>query len=727
MVRAESPRVASDPHVDQLIAQMTLAEKLGHLNQMGGGISATDNPGAKAARMSELAEQIRAGAIGTFIGAHGAEHTNALQRIAVEESRLKIPVVFANDVIHGYRTIFPIPLAEAATWSPEWIEKACHVAAIEARAAGTHWTYAPMIDVCRDPRWGRIAETAGEDAFLGAEIAAARVRGFQGDDPSKADRMIACAKHYVAYGGAEGGRDYNTVDISLSTLHDVHLPTFKAAVDAGVGSMMSAFNEIGGVPASGNEYTLRTVLRERWGFDGVVISDWASVRELVPHGFAVDEAEAAAIGIRCGVDIDMASGIYQKFLAAAVERGELPMRLIDESVRRTLILRKKLGLFANPYTDVSRETALQGAAEHRALARDVARRSMVLLKNESGVLPLARKAQRIALIGPLVESKRDMLGTWAGVGREEEAIDVLQGLKSVAGADVTIDRALGCEVLAALPNGIDEAKRVAQNADVVLLVLGEMEMMSGEGHSRASVELPQPQLDLANAIFDLKKPTAVILLTGRPLAIPTLAERAGAIVLAWHPGSEAGHAIADVLFGDFNPGGKLPATFPRSTGQVPLYYNHKNTGRPPSEGNRFTSKYIDIPWTPLYPFGFGLSYTSFSISDATVSPLEARADGVIRVSAKVTNTGKRDGDEVVQVYYQDPAATMTRPVRQLCAFRRVSVAAGRSETVSFEIPVTRFGFHDNSGQFRVEPGEIRLGVGGDSATELGLRVQLVKS
>jgi beta-glucosidase len=716
---AESPPVRS---AAELLRLMTLEEKLGQLTQLPGGMDPTANPGDKARRLEELLGPIRKGAVGSFLGAHGAEYTNTLQRAAVEESRLKIPLILGNDVIHGYRTIFPIPLGEAATWNPELIEQASHVAAIEARAAGTHWTFAPMIDVCRDPRWGRIAETHGEDHFLGAAFAAARVRGFQGADPSAPDRVLACGKHFVAYGGAEGGRDYNTVDIGLPTLHEVHLRTFKAAVDAGVGSLMSSFNEISGIPASGNPYTLRTVLRNQWKFEGFVVSDWTSVTELVAHGFARDDAEAALIAIRAGVDMDMSSSSYVKHLGKAVAGGALPEAIVDEAVLRVLQAKERVGLFRNPYTDSARETEVMLTDAHRVLARRVAQQSLVLLKNENNVLPLSRDIHSLAVIGPLAEADRDALGTWAAVGRAKDVVTVLAGLREVFGERVRYEK--GGDVRAAIEGGAAKARDVAAGADAVLLVLGESENMSGEGHSRASIELPDAQVALAREVHAAGRPLIVVLLNGRPLAIPWLAENADAIVVAWHPGVECGHAVADVLTGAVNPSGKLPATFPRSTGQIPLYYNHKNTGRPPRKENRYTSKYIDVDWTPQYVFGHGLSYTQFAYDELSAEPKTPARDGTVSVSVRVTNAGDRAGDEVVQVYYRDPVAGQTRPVRQLCGFRRVSLEAGASEIVRIEVPVAEFGYYDLQGRPVIEPGEIELYVGGSSAATLATTIEL---
>lgn len=725
-VAAASPADATtqphDPRLAALLANMSMKDKIGQLNMRGGGQPMDVNPGMQKQNLDELLGEIRSGAVGSLLGANGADYINKLQRCAMEESPHKIPLLIGNDVIHGFRTIFPIPLGEAATFQPALIEQAAAVAAREARAAGTNWTFAPMIDVCRDPRWGRIAETAGEDHYLGALMAAARVRGFQGESIAAADRVLACGKHFVAYGAPEGGRDYNTVDVSMQTLHEVHLATFRAATKAGVASMMTSFNEINGVPASGNEYVMRTVLRGDWSFGGFVVSDYNAIPEMILHGYAADRADAAAKALIAGVDIDMCGFAYRDELAGLVASGRVPEKLVDESVLRVLRAKAALGLFDSPYSDTSLETRMLLADAHRALARDVARRAMVLLKNEKELLPLSKSIKRLALIGPLIESRRDPLGTWACYGEDKDVVTIRAGL-AAALPNTAMLIARGCDVRGEIPFGVDEAVTAANAADAVVLVLGESEDMSGEGHSRASVELPAPQLALAKSLFNTGKPIVVVLLSGRPLAIPTPAESAGAIVCAWHPGTECGHAVADVLLGDFNPAGRLPATFPRATGQIPIHYNHKNTGRPPT-ADRYTSKYIDMPWTPQYPFGFGLSYTTFAYADVRVEPKTMDASGTIRVSVNVTNTGLRDGEEVVQVYFRDPVASRTRPVRQLCAFGRIAIAAGESKRVEFPIHAGQFAFYDWNMKPVVEPGEIELYVGPNSAEGISTSVQL---
>jgi beta-glucosidase len=702
-----------EARIDALIAEMTVAEKAGQLTQIWGSEAQDTNPVTAKTKLDDLFGQIRGGMVGSLLGAHGAEYVNTLVRVSIEESKHGIPLIIGNDVIHGYRTIFPIPLGGAATWDPKLVEQSERVAAIECSAAGTHWTFAPMIDLCRDPRWGRIAEGAGEDPLLGSAMAAARVRGFQGKDLKAKDTVLACAKHYVAYGAAEGGRDYNTVDISLQTLHDVYLPPFKAAVDAGVGTLMSSFNEINGVPATANRYTLTTVLRDQWGFNGFVVSDWSSVSEMIVHGYAADPSDATAKAIIAGVDMDMSARVYRETLPNLVKSGRVPMSVLDEAVRRVLRMKFALGLFDNPYLDPAVEARVMLTPEHRELARDVARHSFVLLRNEGSLLPIRQDVKTVAVIGPFADNQRDPLGTWAGIGKEEDVVTVLDGLKRRAGSGVTINHAKGCDAAGDDNSGFEEATKLARRSDLVVLVIGETREMSGEAHSRSSIALPGVQRELAKALVATGKPVAVVLMNGRPMALPWLAENVPAILVTWHAGIECGNAVADVLFGDFNPCGKLPAAFPRVTGQVPFYYNHKNTGRPPTD-ERYTSKYIDLPSNPLYPFGFGLSYTTFEYGDLKIAKDEFSASGELKVTAKITNTGQRSGTEVAQLYVRDLVASSTRPVRELKAFKSVTLKPGESQTVSFNVPAKDLGFHNWDMAYVVEPGEFQVWVGGSS-------------
>jgi beta-glucosidase len=571
-----------------------------------------------------------------------------------------------------------------------------------------------MVDIARDPRWGRIAEGAGEDSYLGMAFGRARVRGFQGPDMARPDRVMACVKHYVAYGAAEGGRDYNTTDVSEHALREIYLPPFKAAiVDAGAGSVMSAFNDLNGIPTSANPFTLTRVLRQEWKFDGLVVSDYESVGQLLDHRVAADGAEAAAQALTAGVDMEMVSRLYTTHGDALLKDGLLSMATVDEAVRRVLRVKFRLGLFERPYVDPALERTVLLAPAHRAAAREIAGRSMVLLKNERSVLPLATSVRSVALIGPLGDDRANMMGNWIGDGKAEDVVTLLEGLKAAL-PSASITHARGADIVGESTAGFDEALAAARRAEVAVLAVGESGEMSGEAASRSSLDLPGVQLDLVKAVHATGTPVVVVLFNGRPLSIGWIAEHVPAILEAWFPGTEAGHAIADVLVGAVNPGGKLPVTFPRAVGQVPIYYNHKSTGRPPTAENKFTSKYIDLPWTPLYAFGYGLSYTTFEIRDLRLSAQTIRPDGQVRVAASVTNTGSRAGNEVVQLYIQDVASTVTRPVRELKGFTRVAVAPGETRQVEFVLTPTELGFYDREMRFVVEPGAFKVWVGNSS-------------
>ncbi|MGH7541953.1 MAG: glycoside hydrolase family 3 N-terminal domain-containing protein, partial [Gemmatimonadota bacterium] len=666
---------------------------------------------------------------------------------AVTRSRLKIPLLLGLDVIHGYRTIFPIPLAEASSWDPELVEAAARMAGREARANGINWTFAPMVDIARDPRWGRIVEGAGEDPYLGSVLAAAQVRGFQGEDLGAPNTLLATAKHFAAYGAAEGGRDYATVDLSERTLREVYLPPFHAAVRAGAGSVMAAFNEISGIPAHASTRLLTGILRDEWGFDGVLVSDYTGIAELRAHGIADSRAEAGTIALRAGVDVDMVSGIYLGDLPLLVNERRIPLRLVDAAVRRVLEAKAALGLFEAPYRygDPAREVRDSLPAAHREFARALARASIVLLKNDppgpgeqaqgrdpfapdesgaTGVLPLSRD-QTIAVIGPLAVDRSSPLGPWAAAGRPADVVTVLEGIRRAVSPGTRVSHVPGAYVSGADTTGFRAARRAARDADAVVLVLGETREMSGEAASRASIELPGVQSALARAVLETGTPTAVVLLNGRPLAIPELAERAPAILEAWFPGVEAGSAIADVLFGDYNPGGKLPVTFPRATGQVPIYYAHKRTGRPPDPEQKYTSKYLDVHWTPLYPFGHGLSYTEFAYSDLRLDAAELVASDSLWVRVDVENVGARAGEEVVQLYLRDDVASVTRPVRELRRFRKIRLEPGESRTVSFQLMADDFAFLGPEMERIVEPGRFTVFVGGSSVGGLETSFRVV--
>ncbi|HEX8284625.1 MAG TPA: beta-glucosidase BglX [Pyrinomonadaceae bacterium] len=729
--------------VEALLARMTLEEKLGQLQQSGGDVNGKANP--------DLFEAARAGRLGSTLGVRGARNANELQRAAVEGSRLKIPLIFGFDVIHGYRTIFPIPLGEAASFDPAAAERSAYVAAAEARAAGVAWTFAPMVDVARDARWGRIAEGAGEDTYLGSAFARARVRGFQGPDYSARDRVVACAKHFVAYGAAEGGRDYNTTDMSEQRLREVYLPPFKAAVDAGVATLMSAFNDLNGVPTSGNRFTLTKVLRGEWGFDGFVVSDYTSVTEMIAHGYAADGGEAARLALTAGVDMEMVGRLYNQNGAELLRRGGLKTAEVDEAVRRILRVKFRAGLFERPYVEEAREPSVLLSAEHLRAAREVAARSLVLLKNERETLPLRKDLRTLAVVGPLADDPRAIIGPWSGDGRAQDSLTLLQGIKAkvsprtrvlyekgvaveargvmgnydapppnpsaAGGTNVAAAGDIDPARLATTPapaDSIERAVRAARDADAVIVAVGETADMSGEAASRTSLDLPGRQLELLQAVHQTGKPYAVVLMNGRPLSINWVAENSPAILETWFAGTRGGEAIADALFGDYNPGGKLPVTFPRNAGQAPLYYNQTPTGRPPTN-EKYTSKYLDVPVPPLYPFGHGLSYTTFRLSNLRAGAPRIPASGSVDVSVDVENTGRREGDEVVQLYVRDVAASRVRPVKELKGFRRVTLQPGERRTLTFRLTPAELGFYDEAVRFVVEPGAFKLMAGRSSA------------
>ena len=708
--------------VDSVLAGLTLEEKLGQLTQYRGrsALTGPQTPEAGAA-------DIRAGRVGSFLGTHGAALTRDLQRVAVEESRAKIPLLFAHDVIHGFRTIFPVPLAEAASWDPSAVQRAARIGASEAAAHGLHWTYAPMVDIARDPRWGRVVEGSGEDPYLGSVMAAARVRGFQGTDLRDTLTILATAKHFVGYGAAEGGRDYNVADIPERTLREVYLPPFHAAVNAGARSVMAAFNEVDGIPMHAHRGLIDGVLRDRWGWDGILVSDYTGVMELLHHGVTADSATAGRVALDAGVDVDMVSNIYFKDLPAEIRAGRLPISVVDSAVRRVLRAKYELGLFSDPYrySSVEREKALTLAPAFIAEAREMARRSVVLLKNADGLLPLRKDLGTIAVIGPLADDARSALGSWAAAGRAQDAVTVLAGVRQAVGTGTRVLYARGAPVDSADMTGFAEAVRIAREADVVVMVLGEHHDMSAEARNRTSLDLPGVQLQLSQAVQATGKPIVALLMNGRPLAIPWLAQHVPAILEAWYLGLQMGPAVADVLFGDANPGGKLPVSFPRTVGQVPVYYNHKNTGRPPNERERYTSKYIDVPWTPLYPFGHGLSYTTFTYGTPTLSATEIRPTDSVVVRVDVTNSGTRAGDEVVQLYVRDDVASVTRPVRMLKRFERVTIRPGERRSVAFTLRAADLAFYDLAMRYVVEPGTFTVFVGGSSTTTHQTRFRVV--
>jgi len=704
---------AIEKRVEDLLSRMTLEEKVGQLVQVD------------LYKIPDFETAIKEGHVGSLLSSFDAQNNNRFQKAAVEGSRLGIPLLVGNDVIHGYRTVFPIPLALACTWNPDLVEKATRIAAEEAATVGTSWIYAPMVDISREPRWGRIAEGAGEDPFLGGRLAEAQVRGIQSAELTNGWQIVACPKHYVGYGAVEAGREYNTTDFSERTLRDLYLPPFKAAFDAGAGSVMSAFNEIGGIPATANAFTLQTVLRDEWGFDGVVVSDYTSVAELINHGFAANMKEAARLSILAGLDVDMMSNAYLDYLPELVNEGTVPIEAVDRAVRRVLQLKFRLGLFEKPYVDETLAPGIILKTESRDAARETAEKAAVLLKNEGGLLPLApnQQKQKIALIGPLADNKEALLGTWAGQGQPEDVISILEGIQGVLGEKAELTCVPGCDIKGATAPDFGPALAAAQAADVVIVALGESADMSGEAHSRAIIGLPGHQQALLDALHATGKPLVGVLLCGRPLVIPRMAEQVGALLLAWHGGVEAGAAIANLLFGKSNPSGKLAVSFPWTEGQIPVYYSHKNTGRPIDQGVRqfdeeYKSFYLDVPNTPLFPFGFGLSYSQFDYSDLRVETPSVGVDGTLVASATLTNVGKVAGEETVQLYVRDLFGSVTRPVKELKGFQKVTLQPSESRTVRFEIPVSTLGFIGLDLKYTVEPGDFKVWIGPDSASGL---------
>ena len=719
---------AAEKKIDDLLARMTIEEKAGQLNQYSSSFDLT-GPAPSAGGQKAVYEQIRTGLVGSMLNVIGAEATRKAQQLAVENSRLRIPLIFGYDVIHGYKTIFPIPLGEAASWDPAAVERSARVAATEAAAAGLHWTFAPMVDIARDARWGRIMEGSGEDPYLGGQMAAARVRGFQGDSLSATDTVAACVKHYAAYGFAEAGRDYNTVDISEQTLRNVVLPPFKAAADAGAATFMNSFNEIAGIPATGSVHLQREILKGEWGFTGFVVSDWGSIGEMLPHGYSKDLEQAAEQAITAGSDMDMESRAYVGHLAGLVKAGRVDERLVDDAVRRVLRVKFALGLFDDPYrySDTAREKAATLTPANLEAARDVARRSIVLLKNGGGLLPLRKDLKTIAVIGPFAADKDAPLGNWRGQGEANSAVSLLEGVKAAVSPATEVLHAEGVKLVTGPRNfmappvynttdrsGIPAAAEAARKAEVVLLAIGEDAFQSGEGRSQADIGLKGLQDELLRAVVAANPKVVVVLSGGRPLAIPDVAEAVPALVETWLLGSQSGHAIADVLFGDFNPSGRLPVSFPRHVGQMPLYYAHKNTGRPGPQDVVTWSHFTDVPNDALFPFGFGLGYTTFAYSDPVLSASEIGAGGELQVRVRVTNTGSRPGTEVVQLYVRDLVGSVTRPVKELKGFQRVELAAGESREVSFTLTSEDLAFHTARGQWEAEPGTFTVMVGGNS-------------
>lgn len=710
---------------------MTLEEKIGQLN-----LPVTGEITTGQAKSSDVAKRIRNGEVGGLFNLKGVERIREVQRQAVEESRLGIPLLFGMDVIHGYETIFPIPLGLSCTWDMKAIEESARIAAVEASADGISWTFSPMVDVSRDPRWGRVSEGNGEDPFLGAAIARAMIRGYQGKDMSRNDEIMACVKHFALYGASEAGRDYNTVDMSRQRMFNEYMLPYQAAVEAGVGSVMASFNEVDGVPATGSKWLMTDVLRKQWGFDGFVVTDYTGINEMIDHGMG-DQQTVAALALNAGVDMDMVSDAFSGTLKKSVEEGKVSAAAIDAACRRILEAKYKLGLFDNPYKycDVNRPKKQIFTKEHRAIARKTASESFVLLKNE-GVLPLSKKGS-IAVVGPLANTRSNMPGTWSVAAVLDNAPSLVEGLREVVGDRAKVVTAKGSNLIGdadyekrATMFGrelhrdnrtdrelLDEALKVAAGADVIVAALGESSEMSGESSSRTNLEMPDVQRALLQELLKTGKPVVLVLFTGRPLVLTWEEEHVPAILNVWFGGSEAAYAISDVLFGDVNPSGKLTATFPQNVGQIPLFYNHKNTGRPLQEGRwfeKFRSNYLDVSNEPLYPFGYGLSYTTFAYSDIHLSSTEMSADGELTATVTVTNTGSRDGAEVVQLYIRDLVGSVTRPVKELKGFEKIFLKAGESRKVSFSITPELLKFYNYDLQFVCEPGDFDVMIGGNS-------------
>ncbi len=694
--------------IDVLLTKMTFEEKAGQMSQVSE--SGEDGP-------SDIENEVRKGNLGSFLNVFDLEKRNKLQKIAVEESRLGIPLIFGADVIHGHRTVFPVPLGEASSWNLDLMEKTAAIAAKEARAVGIDWTFSPMVDIACDPRWGRIVEGAGEDPYLGSLIARAKVRGYQGSDLSASDTIAACLKHFAVYGAAQAGREYSTTEVPLRTIRDVYLPPFKAGVEEGAATLMSGFNDLNGVPASGNKFLLTDILRYEWGFNGFVVSDWRSVKQLIQHGVAEDESQAAILGVTAGVDMEMVSRTYMDYLPQLVREGKISEKVLDTTVRRILRVKFRLGLFDHPYVDPKLQDTVILAPEHRALARQAVRESMVLLKNEDNLLPLDKNIKSIALIGPLADNQEDLLGTWALAGKSEDVVTVLQGLKDALDS-CKINYAKGCDADSDSTEGFTEAVNAADESDLVIMAVGESVMHNGESHSRTNLNLPGVQIELLRKVQKTGKPIVMLLFAGRPLTINWELENIPSILLAWHPGVEGGNGIADVMLGDYNPAGKLTVTFPRNVGQIPIYYNMKNTGRPFIEDDRFTSKYIDSPNTPLLPFGYGLSYTTFAYSHLKIENKRVKIPGVIKISADVTNTGKTAGYEIAQLYIRDMVGSVTRPVKELKGFQRIYLNPGETKTVTFELPTNNLKFYDINMEYTVEPGDFTIWIGPNSTEGL---------
>lgn len=712
-----------DPFIEQLMSKMTLDEKLGQMT-----LYTTDWESTGPTIRSGYQNDIKSGKCGALFNSHTVDFTTQLQKIAMEESRLKIPLLFGYDVIHGYKTMFPIPLGEAASWDLDAIEKSAYIMSKEAAASGLHWTFAPMVDVTREPRWGRVMEGAGEDAYLGSRIAEARVKGIQGDGFAKMDRLLACVKHFAAYGAPIAGRDYNSVEISERVFRETYLPPYEAAVKAGAKTVMTSFNDYDGVPASGSKYLLTDILRKEWGFDGFVVTDYTSINEMVNHGVVKDETDAGIMAINAGVNMDMQSAAFQEKIKIGITDGRVKMEQIDESVRTILHIKKELGLFENPYrfSDKAREKSTIMAKENLEASKDVAKKSVVLLKN-SGILPLVKKPMKILVTGPLADDKNNLIGAWSASGEGRHCVSLYEGLRQHSAAvNYTFEHIKGCEIEGNDKSQFNTILEKAKASDVIILAIGEHKDMSGEATSKSMIRIPGVQEDLLKALKSTGKPIITVVMNGRPLILKDVDENSDAVLEAWWLGTQTGHALADIIYGDYNPSGKLPISFPRNEGQIPIYYNPKTTGRPINPNDKYTTKYLDVPNTPLYSFGYGLSYTTFTYSNPSTSKVSFSDADQITISVNVTNSGNYDGEEVVQLYIRDLVASVTRPVKELKAFKKLMIKKGETKNVDFILSKKDFEFYDQKMVKTTEPGEFHIFVGSNSDTKNKISVFLTK-
>lgn len=717
-IESEKPELSPlEQKVESLLSKMSLEEKIGQTAQRG--------TSSRSKTLSEeLKEDVRKGKIGSLLNVMNTAFVEELQKIAVEESPNGIPLIFARDVIHGFKTIFPIPLGQAATWNPAIAEKSSRIAAIEASTVGIRWTFAPMLDISRDPRWGRIAESAGEDPYLTSEMAKAYVKGFQGSDLTDPTSLLACGKHFVGYGAVEGGRDYNTAVIHDQLLHNVYLKPFKAANDAGIATFMTSFNELNGIPASANQYILKDILRNEWGFDGFVVSDWDSVIEMIAHGYSPDAKDAARAAAEAGLDMEMTSKAFEQNLAQLIDEGEISIDILNDMVRNILRTKFKMGLFDNPYFEKGKDVFYK--EDHLASAKEAAIQSMVLLKNDQNMLPLSNDKSKIALIGPLADAPHEQLGTWSFDGEKDRSITPLKSMQQAFGDKLNYEPGLGFSRDKS-EAGFRKAVRAARKSDVIVFVGGEEAILSGEAHSRANIDLPGAQEKLIEKLSETSKPIVLVVMAGRPITLGNIIDRVDAVLFAWHPGTMGGPALTDLLTGVVSPSGRLPLTWPKSVGQIPMYYNHKSTGRPATEksyvhiddipigawqsslGNK--SHYLDDGYTPMFPFGYGLTYSTFAYADFIQSNKTLAGNETMNISVRLTNTGKKTATEVVQLYFQDEFGSITRPVRELLRFKRVTLEAGQSKTVEFSFTYKDLEFYNNNGNWVTEPGTFKLWIG----------------